>query len=185
MKLAVVRLVSAGAPSSSAVGVPSEEAVFGTALECATVTPMPKSVPRAKVMLGARTLGVAVIESRLAGLSASSAKVVRVGQILGWPGVLARLFVTGSANGWSGKEIRRRWTVTFRVVLAVPCISLGLKCSLFLSRPLLPLGSKIFPLILECRIFSPDIVDDPQLALFVRDEIQKSCVDFFFFLNLC
>ncbi|PMD52313.1 uncharacterized protein K444DRAFT_258469 [Hyaloscypha bicolor E] len=83
------------------------------------------------------------------------------------------------------KEIRRRWTVTFRVVLAVPCISLGLKYSLFLSRPLLPLGSKLFPLLLECRIFSPDIVDDPQLALFVRDKIQKSCVDFFFFLNLC
>jgi hypothetical protein len=34
---------------------------------------------------------------------------------------------------------------------------------------------------LECRIFSPDIVDDPQLALFVRGEIQKSCVDFLVF----
>jgi hypothetical protein len=86
VKLAVVRLVSAGAPSSSAVVIPSEEAVFGTALECATVIPRPNAVPHAKVVLGACTLGVAVVESRLADQSASSAKVVRVGQILGWPG---------------------------------------------------------------------------------------------------
>ena len=89
VKLAVVRLVSAGAPSSSTVGISSEEAVFGTALECAIVTPRPNAVPCAKVVLGACTLGVAVVESRLVDLSASSAKVVRVGQILGWPGVLA------------------------------------------------------------------------------------------------
>jgi hypothetical protein len=89
VKLAVVRLVSAGAPSSLTVGISSEEAVFGTALECATVTPRPSAVPHAKVVLGACTLGVAVVESRLADLSASSAKVVRVGQILRWPGVLA------------------------------------------------------------------------------------------------
>jgi hypothetical protein len=86
----------------------------------------------------------------------------------------ARLFVAGSSKGWSSKEIRKGWAVTFRVVLAVPCLSLGLECSPF------PLGSKLFPLILEFRILSPDIVDDPQPALFIRGEIQKSCVDFSF-----